>query len=122
MDHYAGNPIAQIEVLLAEQAGLLVDEVVHEGIYLILVEVGWVLGLLEEVGGRVLQRLHNLNIMDGSCFFSYVNRPSLTSLTRYAQYTVTSPEIIRLAQGVFKTEMKLEDYHILGRKECLLRI
>lgn len=63
MDHYSRNTVAQIEVLLAQQAGLLVDEVIHEAVDLLPVWVGRILGLLEEVSGWVLQGFHNLNIM-----------------------------------------------------------
>jgi hypothetical protein len=65
VNHYPGNSIAQIKIFLAKQAGLLVDKVIHESLDLVFVRVGRVLRLLEEVGGWVLKRLHNLNIMDG---------------------------------------------------------
>lgn len=59
VDHDAWHSIAEIEILLAEQTGLLIDEVVDETVDFILVWVGRIFGLLEKVGGGILQRLHS---------------------------------------------------------------
>lgn len=62
--HDSWDPLSKVEVFLTEKTRLLVDECVHEGIDLVFVEVWWVLCLLKEVSGGILQRLHNnLNIV-----------------------------------------------------------
>jgi len=58
VDHNPRDVLARVVVLLTEQALLLVQQLVHELIYLFSVEVGRVLRLLEEEGGRVLQLFH----------------------------------------------------------------
>ena len=58
MDQDAWEMFLHREGLLTEQAGCLVEEFGDEGIDLLVVWVGWVLSLFEEVGGGVLQGLH----------------------------------------------------------------
>lgn len=58
VDHDAGDAAFVVVVLLAEEALVLVEDVGGEGCDFGVVEVGGVVGLLEEVGGGVLQFLH----------------------------------------------------------------
>ena len=56
--HDPGNVLIRIVVLLAEQALLLVEQLVDKLIYLFAIEIGRVLPLLEEESSRVFKLFH----------------------------------------------------------------
>lgn len=58
MDHDPWDVLICVVVLLAEQAFLLVQQLVHKLIYLFSIEVGWVLSLLEEESSGVFKLFH----------------------------------------------------------------
>lgn len=61
MNEDSRNSVSEVVGLLAQETCLLVDEFVDEVLDLVLILVGRVLSLLEEVGRWVLNRFH-LNI------------------------------------------------------------
>lgn len=58
VDHNPWDVLTCIVILLAEEAFLLVEELVDELIYLFAIEIGWVLRLLEEEGRGVFKLFH----------------------------------------------------------------
>lgn len=58
VDHNPWNVFTRIVVLLAEQAFVLVEQLVDELIYLFAIEIGRVLRLLEEEGSGVFKLFH----------------------------------------------------------------
>lgn len=56
--HNPWNVLTRIVVLLAEEAFVLVEQLVDELVYLFAIEIGRVLGLLEEKGSGVFKLFH----------------------------------------------------------------
>lgn len=65
VDEYPGNSVFDVVIFFAQQACLFVDKLENKFLNLLLVWVGRILSLFEEVCGRVLQWLHTqcLNII-----------------------------------------------------------
>ena len=58
VNHDARNAVGGVVPLLAQRTAVLVQQLAHELVDLLPVQIRWVLRLLEEERGRVLQFFH----------------------------------------------------------------